>query len=52
MHCPTVRFSWTVDWQVPLTAVRATTDLEVATSEAIICFLQMTLRGGETFTGK
>jgi len=52
MHRPTARFRWSIYWQVPLTATRATTDLEVATSQTTILFFPMKLRRGETFTGK
>ena len=52
MHRPTARFRWPIYWEVPLTATRATADLEVTTSQTSIFFLPMKLRRGETFTGK
>jgi hypothetical protein len=52
MHRPNFRFRWSIYWQVPLTATRATKGLEVATSQTSIFFLPMKLRRGETFTGK
>jgi hypothetical protein len=52
IYCPSICFSSLIDSWSRITAGRATTDLEIATSQTVICFPGVLLRRREVFSGK